>query len=80
MRPSAVHKRTHPRRIPAPSFSREVLAACPSRLLVLLCAKLRWTDLGGPSRVVTLLGRLGVQGVSRAGLAAPGPILISGQN
>ncbi len=67
-------------RIPAPSFSREVLAACPSRLLVLLCAKLRWTDLGDPSRVVTLLGRLGVQGVLRAGLAAPGPILVSGRN
>ncbi len=66
--------------IPAPSFSGEVLAACPSHLLVLHCAKLRWTDLGDPSRVVTLLGRLGVQGVSRAGLAAPGPKLVSGQN
>lgn len=56
--------------IPAPSFSREVLAACPSGLLVLPCAKLRWADLGDPRRVVTLLARLGVEGVSRIGLAA----------
>jgi mannose-1-phosphate guanylyltransferase len=46
--------------IRASSFSGHVLAAHPNELAVLSCGNLGWSDLGEPSRVLSVLGRKGV--------------------
>ena len=46
--------------IHASSFSGDVLAAHPNELAVLSCGNLGWSDLGEPSRVLSVLGRKGV--------------------
>jgi mannose-1-phosphate guanylyltransferase len=46
--------------IRASSFSGDVLAAHPNELAVLSCGNLGWSDLGEPSRVLSVLGRKGV--------------------
>jgi mannose-1-phosphate guanylyltransferase len=45
--------------ISSTSFSQEVLSAQSTKLAVLHCAGLRWSDLGEPSRVVSVLHNLG---------------------
>ncbi len=47
-------------RISSTSFSQDVLSAQSSKLAVLHCAGLRWSDLGEPSRVLSVLHNLGV--------------------
>ncbi|MEP7354380.1 MAG: sugar phosphate nucleotidyltransferase [Acidobacteriota bacterium] len=43
--------------LPSVDFSRQVLARCPERLLVMPVANSGWTDLGRPERVLELLDR-----------------------
>jgi purine nucleoside phosphorylase len=44
--------------ISAMNFSQEVLSAQSQKLAVLHCAGLRWSDLGEPSRVLSVLNGL----------------------
>jgi hypothetical protein len=43
------------------NFSQEVLAAQPSRLVVLPVTGMEWSDWGDPARVLGSLARIGVQ-------------------
>jgi len=47
--------------IRATSFSQDVLSVCPQDLAVLCGTGLGWSDLGEPSRVLSVLERKGVQ-------------------
>jgi mannose-1-phosphate guanylyltransferase len=49
------------RRLPASSFTADLLATTPSRLAVLAVAGVRWSDWGHPARVLSTLAALGLR-------------------
>jgi hypothetical protein len=51
-------------RVPAASFSREVLSAHPAGLTVIRARGLGWTDLGEPARVLSMFPPKNIGGLT----------------